>query len=189
MNYPDSFTQWLGLPLAGIFTTILSTVAIYLIFLFAVRIFGQRLLTSLTTFDTLMVLLFGSIVARTALGPVPTLTTGIVAFATLLCLHFLLGRFANTSTGDHFLNRDPIILMAGNKIIEENLRATNTTHRELMSTLREHGISTLDQIAVVIMEPTGKLAVLQNNQQIDPQILKGVKDTDLIPQKYLKAKK
>ncbi|XCB30370.1 DUF421 domain-containing protein [Arcanobacterium hippocoleae] len=186
MSYPDSIAQWLSLPLYGIFATVLGTVAIYLLFLFAVRIFGQRLLTSLTTFDTLMVLLFGSIVARTALGPVPTLTTGIVTFATLIGLHFSLGRFANTAAGDRFLNRDPMILIAGNQLIEKNMKATNTTSTELMSALRERGIHSLDQIAVVIIEPTGKLAVLQNNTQIDPQILHGVKDQKLIPAEYIK---
>lgn len=185
MSYPDSLTQWLGLPGLGIIATVLATVAIYLVFLFAVRIFGQRLLTSLTTFDTLMVLLFGSMVARTALGPVPTLATGIVAFTTLLVMHFLLGKFANTETGDRFLNRNPIILVVGNQLIEQNLRATNTTHIELMSTLRERGIHSLDQIAAVIMEPTGKLSVLQNNQPIDREILQGVQQAELIPAKYL----
>lgn len=185
MSYPDSIMQWLSLPGFGIVATIIGTIAIYLVFLLTVRIFGQRLLTSLTTFDTLMVLLFGSMVARTALGPVPTLTTGIVAFTTLLVLHFLLGKFANTETGDRFLNRDPIILVAGNQLIEKNLRATNTTHTELMSTLRERGIHSLEQIAAVIMEPTGKLSVLQNSQRIDREILRGVKDVELIPANYL----
>ena len=189
MSYPNPFSQWLSLPFSGIIATVIATTAIYLFFLIMVRIFGQRLLTSLTTFDTLMVLLFGSIVARTTLGPVPTLTTGIVALTTLLTLHFLLGKFANTDAGDHFLNRDPILLMAGEKFLTKNMKQSNTTHIELISALRERGIHSLTQIAAVILEPTGKLTVLQNNRKIDAKMLTGVKDSELIPAEYIQSAK
>lgn len=187
MTYPQGAAQWLGLTFEGAGFTIIATTAMYLIFLCATRILGQRLLASLTTFDTLMALLFGSIVARTALGPVPTLTTGVIAFTTLITLHFLLGKFTNTKRGDLFFNRPPVLLMAGSEILSENLKRTNTTPTELASVLRERGYHSHDEIAAVILEPSGKLSVLNRTSKIDPAMLTGIPEAERIPAEFIRG--
>lgn len=185
MTYPDSISQWLSLPWHGIVATILGTIGIYAAFLLVTRLLGTRMLASLTTFDTLMALLFGSVIARTTLGPVPTLTTGITALLTLVILHFTLGKFANTRWGDAMLNANALILVARGQKIPENMRRTNTTHRELLAALRGAGIRDMSDVQAVIMEPSGKLSIYRAGAPINPAMLDGVKDAELIiePQK------
>ena len=186
MDYPQGLENWLGLPWEGVLATVIATSAIYVVFLAITRIMGQRMLASLTTFDTLMALLFGGVIARTTLGPTPTLATGVVAFLTLVALHFTLGKLANNSHADHMLNAAPRLLMAGDCMIEHNMRHTNTTHIELMSALRGAGIRDLSEVAAVIMEPSGKLSIYKAGDPINMDLLEGVLDIDQIPRKYLK---
>ncbi|MBM7825638.1 uncharacterized membrane protein YcaP (DUF421 family) [Arcanobacterium pluranimalium] len=185
MSYPHGLDAWLGITWEGAFAAIVSTVVIYAVFLIVIRILGQRLLAGLTTFDTLMVLLFGSIVARTALGPVPTLTTGMITFSTLLLLHYSVGRLANYQYGDRMINRPAIVLMAGENILESNLKSTHTTRSELFSQLREHGIHSPALVAAVILEPSGRLSILTRSHLITSSLLEGVRDAHLIPREFL----
>ena len=185
MNYPNSMAQWLGLPWQGVLATIITTVAIYIVFLIVTRIMGARMLASLTTFDTLMALLFGSMIARTSLGTTPTLVTGVTAFLTLVALHFTLGKFANTAFGDRALNSRAKLLMAGETLCEENMRRTHTTRIELRSALRTAGIRERSEVAAVILEPTGKLSIYRVGKPIDPNMLSDVQGAELIPREYL----
>ena len=185
MNYPETMAQWLGLPWAGVLATILATTVIYTVFLLVTRLLGVRMLASLTTFDTLMALLFGGLIARTTLGPTPTLATGVTAFLTLVTLHFTLGKFANTTFGDHALNSRALVLMAGEAICEKNMRRTHTTRIELRSALRTAGIHSFSEVAAVIMEPSGKLSIYRTGTPIAAQMIADVKDTHLIPSEFV----
>ncbi|MCI5826600.1 MAG: DUF421 domain-containing protein [Arcanobacterium sp.] len=186
MNFPHGLGNWLGINLEGALATVISTALIYALFLLVVRLMGQRMLASLTTFDTLMALLFGGLIARTTLGPHPTLAVGVIAFLTLTLLHFTLGKFANTRIGDRALNTTPRVLMAGEHIVTLNMRYTNTTHRELMAALRSAGIRDYSQVAAVIMEPTGKLSIYHaHGGPISAALLDGVKDAELIPAAFV----
>ena len=180
MTYPNGVLEWLSLPWHGVIATIIGTVLIYIAFLLVTRLLGSRMLASLTTFDTLMALLFGSVIARTTLGPVPTLATGITALITLVILHFTLGKFANTHWGDAMLNSQALVLMAHGEMIVANMHRTNTTNRELMSALRGAGIRQFSEVAAVIMEPTGKLSIYRTGEPINAQMLEGVKHPELI---------
>lgn len=187
MNYPHGASAWLGITAEGAALTALGTCIIYLVFLLTTKIFGARLQSGLTTFDTLMTMLFGAVIGRTMIGPVPTLAAGIVVFATLLILHIALGAVTNTARGDRLLNSRPVLLMAGHQILERNLKSVNTTHTELMSALREHGISDKSQVAAVIMESSGKLSVLSAAHPIDREMLEGVKDGQRIPARFIRG--
>ncbi|MFC5369885.1 DUF421 domain-containing protein [Arcanobacterium bovis] len=189
MSYPQGLDAWLGITWQGALAAVLSTLVIYAVFLLVIRVLGQRLLAGLTTFDTLMVLLFGSIVARTALGPVPTLSTGIIAFSTLLVLHYTVGRLANFQHGDRMINSPAIVLMAGENFIEANLKNTHTTRSELLSQLREHGIHSPTLVAAVILEPSGRLSVLTRSHLISSSLLDGVRDAHLIPREFIDLSK
>lgn len=186
MHYPDGIIAWLGLNWAGVASTIIATVAIYSLFLLVTRIRGPRMLSSITTFDTVMVLLFGSVVARTTLGPVPTLATGVVALLTLVLLQITLGNIANQPRGDKILNTQPVLLMTGDKILENNMRATHTTHSELTSKLRESGIHSLDEVASVIMESSGKLSVIKSDKPLARELVADVKDAAQIPAHFFR---
>lgn len=187
MTYPHGLDEWLGLGWEGVLATIIATAAIYSLFLLITRLRGVRMLAGLTTFDTLMVLMFGGLIARTALGPVPTLATGVTAFLTLVILHTTLGHFANTRWGDAAINSSPRVLMAGAKMHKENMRRTNTTQSELMSALRTAGIRQLRDVAAVIMEPSGKLSIYRVGEPLDPEMLVGVKDAQWLLQKSEQA--
>ncbi|WP_124055033.1 DUF421 domain-containing protein [Arcanobacterium ihumii] len=186
MTYPHGLASWLGITWEGVLAVALSTMCIYLIFLVVTRILGQRLLAGLTTFDTLMVLLFGAIIARTALGPIPTLASGIIAFFTLLFLHHTVGSLANYQRGDHFINSPAVVLMAGERILEQNMKKTHTTHSELFSQLRERGVHSSSLVAAVILEPSGRLSILTREHLIDSDLLVNVRDAEQIPYTFIR---
>ena len=66
----------LGMELWRIPVVVLTALAVYLAFLLLLRVFGARLLTGLSAFDSVVIIMFGAVAGRVILGHPPTLATG-----------------------------------------------------------------------------------------------------------------
>jgi len=160
---------------------VLATTGMYLAMLVLVRVLGQRVLSGLSTFDLVAVIAFGSIIARASLGEVPRLAGGIVALVTLLALQGLVGIVRRLRWGALAVSSDPILLMAGERVIEQHLRRCHVQPAELQSRLRMAGIRHPHEVAAVVLEPTGAVSVLRRGERIDPMLLSGVVGASLLP--------
>ena len=79
------------------------------------------------------------------------------------------------------VDNEPLLLMRGEDILDDNLRKAKVTHGDLRAKLREANVTKLSQVHAVVMESTGDIAVLHNDSddhEIDDVILKGVRGWD-----------
>lgn len=180
VDWADVGTR-LGMTLEQGLAVVLSAVGIYLVFLLLVRLFGQRVLSGLGTFDIVVTVMLGAVAGRVILGHPPTLAAGALGLLCLFLLEATFGQIRGTLRGARMLTSEPVVIMAGEQELTEAMRRTHVTDLELHTALRRAGIRDRSEVACVIMEPTGALSVLRRGVPLDPDLLRGVRHADLIP--------
>ncbi|TSI19757.1 DUF421 domain-containing protein [Brevibacterium aurantiacum] len=160
---------------------VVSCIAFYLGIIILVRVFGQRTLASLSSFDLAAIIALGAIVGRSILGDTPTLFAGLLALATLLILQALTGKARRFHRIAGVVNSPAIVLMAGSELLFDNLARAHVDPAEVYSKLRMAGIRQRAEVACVILEPTGQISVTRRGVPIDDEMLRGVIGAERIP--------
>jgi uncharacterized membrane protein YcaP (DUF421 family) len=181
----DDVLARLGVDAAGALAVVLSAVGIYLAFLLMVRLLGQRVLSRLSTFDAVVAVMLGAVAGRAVLGDTPTLAAGVLGLGTLFALEAAFGRLRSGIRVSALMNNRAVLLMAGDRVLEANLRRVHVVEAELHGALRKAGVRNLGEIACVVFEASGTISVLRRGTPVDPRLLAGVRDGDLVPRELL----
>lgn len=181
----DDVTTRLGVDAPGALAVVLSAVGIYLAFLLMVRLFGQRVLSRLSTFDVVVAVMLGAVAGRVVLGDTPTLVAGVLGLGTLFALEAGFGQLRSGIRVSALMNNRAVLLVAGDRVLKANLRRVHVVEAELFGALRRAGIRNLGEIACVIFEASGTISVLRRGAPVDPRLLEGVRDGHLVPRELL----
>ena len=73
----------LGIEPHRIPVVMIATLGIYLAFMLLVKLFGSRVLTSITASDAVIIIMFGAVSGRVIVGNPPTLAAGIIGLIPL----------------------------------------------------------------------------------------------------------
>jgi uncharacterized membrane protein YcaP (DUF421 family) len=68
--------------------------------------------------------------------------------------------------------------MRGTEILHDNMKSAKVTHNDLRAKLREANVTQLLQVKAVVLETTGDISVLHNddpNHKLDDELLLNVK--------------
>lgn len=177
----------LGVDAPGALAVVASAVGIYLAFLLMVRLFGQRVLSRLSTFDAVVAVMLGAVAGRAVLGDTPTLAAGVLGLGTLFALEAAFGQLRSGIRVSALMNNQAVLLMAGERVLEANLHRVHVVESELFGALRRAGVRSLDEIACVIFEASGTISVLRRGRPVDPRLLEGVMDAHLVPAELLRG--
>ncbi|NGP90035.1 DUF421 domain-containing protein [Fodinibius halophilus] len=172
--------SWIGTTWSALFMVLLSTIGIYIILIVLTRMSGLRSFSKMSSFDFAITVAFGSIIASTVLAEDPPLLQAAAGLISLFGIQMIVSSLRGSSTVmSTLVDNEPILLMRGTEILDENLREAKVTHNDLRAKLREANVTKMTQIQAVVMESTGDIAVLHNdskNHEIDDFLLKGVRD-------------
>ncbi|HKJ12356.1 MAG TPA: YetF domain-containing protein [Ornithinimicrobium sp.] len=160
---------------------VVSTVAMYLAMVLLVRLVGPRLLAGMSGFDLAALIAFGAIIGRTALGLLPTLGSGLIALATLVVLQSALGLVRGNRLGFAVVDHHPVLLMAGERLLPDNMARAHVMPTEVQSRLRMAGVRNAEEVAAVILETNGSVSVLKRGELLEPQLLSGVVGASEVP--------
>ena len=145
---------------------IFSTLVIYLFIVIAIRLFGKKELAQLSVVDMVFILLISNAVQNAMVGPDSSLSGGLVAASTLFIMNFIFKnlqyrfpKFAKIVEGD------AIMLIYKGKVIDEHLKKAQITVDELLEAVREHGVPTVKEVDLAILEVDGNISVLSNEYQ------------------------
>ncbi|MCE5175489.1 MAG: YetF domain-containing protein [Bacteroidales bacterium] len=143
-----------------------STLAVYIFIIVAIRLFGKKELAQLSVVDLVFILLISNSVQNAMVGPDATLLGGLVAATTLFLVNYLLKyiqyrfpRFGKVVEGD------TIMLVYEGKMIESHMKKAKITEDELMEAVREHGVSSIEEVNLAIMEVDGAISILSGKFQ------------------------
>lgn len=167
-------TETLGIELWRIPFVIAAAIVIYIAFLVLVRLFGTRVLSTMSSFDAVVIVMFGAVAGRVIIGNPPSVTTGIIGLTTLMIMEAIFGAVQHVVGFRRTIDAQPQVIMAHGEFLPDAMRRTHVTHKNLCAALRQAGVAHKADVQCVILEPNGKLSVIREGTVIDPDLLIGV---------------
>ena len=147
----------------GIGIVVLRTAVVYAAILVGLRLAGKREMGQMTPFDLVVLLLLSNSVQNAMVGPDSSLVGGLAAAGVLLLLNAVVSRFAakNKTLGSLVKGHSRLLVNRG-VLVQKNLEDESITRDELMQALREHGVASLEDVRLAVLEIDGTISVLKN---------------------------
>jgi uncharacterized membrane protein YcaP (DUF421 family) len=156
------------------------TLFIYAIVFVGIRISGKREVGQMTPFDLVLLLLLSNAVQNAMTGPDTTLLGGIVAGGALLVANKIVSRLAWRSRRVRtWLEGTPQLLIRSGQLLNENMVKERLTMADLEQALREHGVATIKDVALAVLEVDGTISVLKEADM--PTSMRPHPGIDVIP--------
>ncbi|ALJ06700.1 hypothetical protein APS56_02810 [Pseudalgibacter alginicilyticus] len=155
----------------------LTSIGIYVAVILYTRIAGKRSFSKMSSFDFAMTVAVGSMIATTILSKSVSLLEGGVGLIMVYGLQLIAATFRRYKWFRQFIDNQPTLLMDGEILLHDNMKAVRVTEGDLRSKLRESNVAKLSEVKAVIFETTGNLVVVHkdHNCPVDDWILKDVK--------------
>lgn len=142
---------------------IMSSVAIYLFILVAIRLFGKKELSQLSVIDLVFILLISNAVQNAMVGPDTSLLGGVTAAAALFITNYLLKLFFyHFPKFGRLVQGEAILLIYKGKVNHQNLQKAKINLDEIKETVREHGVATIEEVDLAVLEMDGNISVLSD---------------------------
>ncbi len=144
---------------------VFRTSIIYVAVLLGLRLTGKREVGQMTPFDLVLLILIANAVQNAMTGPDNSVSGGLVAAGTLLVLNFLLSRlvFRNRRLR-RVIEGTPTILVRDGQLMMKNLESEHIDPDEIRQALREHGVSTPEEVGLAVLEIDGSISVLRKDE-------------------------
>ena len=144
----------------------LSSVAVYFFIILAIRLFGKKELAQLSVYDLVFILLISNAVQNAMVGSDSTLLGGLAAAASLFFanyvikqLQFRFPRFGKAIQGE------ALMLVFKGQILSSHLKKARITEGELMEVIREHGVASIAEVDLAVLEVDGNISILSIDNQ------------------------
>lgn len=140
---------------------ILRSAAVYVFMVVALRIFGKKELSQLSTFDVILILLISNAVQNAMVGPDTSLLGGLAAAAVLFTLNFAVKKaIALSPFAKKLLLDKPEILIHNGTPDFRVLAKLDISHDELKEAMREHGVERYTDVRLAMLEPDGNISII-----------------------------
>jgi len=149
-----------------------------------VRLVGLRSFSKMSSFDFVMTVAMGSLLAGAAQAVQwSSFVQTLGAMSMLFAVQYLIAklRFAFDLVEDVIENQ-PILLLKDGVVYDQALAATRVTRRDLLAKLREANVTNIEDVKAVVLETTGDISVIQGDDPLSEQLLDGVNKSIESPQ-------
>lgn len=142
-------------------TAIIAAVA-YPGMLLMVRISGHRTLAQMNAFDLIVTVALGSTLASVITSQDVALAQGLLAFALLIMMQFVLSLTTVRSRRlEGIINGEPVLLLRRGRILDSAGHRSRVTEDEIRAAVRSEGLAGLEDAEAVVLETNGQLSVVR----------------------------
>lgn len=149
-------------------SVVIASMVMYFALALLLHVFGQRMYANRSATGLAVVLVVGSVTARSMLGPGPTMTAGLVCLATLLLCELVFD-LVNISP------RSPVVVYRDGHPSRKVLRRFHIHPEVLRGALRKAHVDDLTKVDMVLLEPDGTFTVVSRDKPLDEALMRGVK--------------
>jgi uncharacterized membrane protein YcaP (DUF421 family) len=144
----------------------LRAVAVYLVLLLTLRIFGKREIGQFTLFDLVAILLVANAVQPAVTGPDTSLAGGVLIILTLVLTNRLLAEGRRRIPLLRLVLESPATPIAREgQWLAEAVDREGLDTADLEAALREHGVASIDEVALATLEPDGSVSVIPRERR------------------------
>jgi uncharacterized membrane protein YcaP (DUF421 family) len=142
--------------------SVLRAGAMYLALMVLFKIAGRRSLAELTTFDFVLLMMFGEATQQALLGDDFSITNGILVIVTLIAIDVGLSLLKQRSGWvSRLIDGEPTIIVENGKLLHRRLRHARLVEADVMEAARSsQGIERLEEIKFAIIERNGKISII-----------------------------
>ncbi|MEL6924587.1 MAG: YetF domain-containing protein, partial [Bacteroidota bacterium] len=172
--------KWFYNPDESLLQATLASICIFIIVIALTRIIGLRAFAKFTTFDFAFTVAVGSVISSTLTSSTSIVYGTVIIFNLLLLTAVVAWLQRRSSQIEQLVTNEPLLLMDGHYILEDNLTAARVSRAQLMAKLREANVVRLDQVLAVVLETTGDISVLHQGSDktvtLEDCLLDGVRE-------------
>lgn len=140
---------------------VLRTVVVYIVLLALLRLAGKRELGQMSIFDLVVVLIVANAVQNAMVGPDTSLTGGLLAAAALIVLNWAVDRLGiRYEWLGRRISGSPTMLVWEGQPLLDHMHREGVTMDELEMAAREHGVATLGDVKLAILELDGAISIV-----------------------------
>jgi uncharacterized membrane protein YcaP (DUF421 family) len=140
---------------------IVRSVSIYVAMVVALRLFGKREIGQFTLFDLVLVFLVANAVQPAMTGPDTSLAGGLLIILTLVLTNRALAEARRRLPFLRLvLESPPTTIARDGAWLQQAVQREDLDAEDLESALREHGIASVDEVALAVLEPDGSISVV-----------------------------
>ena len=182
--------HWLAIDWQQVLGITLSAVGFYLGLMLFTRLMGLRSFSKLSSHDFAMTVGIDSILASTVLADKPSLLQGLCAVGVLFLIQGAVSVVRRkVKPLKALIDNQAIILMAQGEYFSDNLKEANLSTSDVQEVLRKNGIKAKIEVFAVIMETTGDMSVIKNNEVMpDWSLFDDIRDSELLVDATKKAR-
>lgn len=143
-----------------------KTCAVYVFIVLAIRLFGKKEISQLSVVDLVFILLISNSVQNAMVGSDTSLQGGLVAAGALFLLNAVLKEVLfRSKKASRFIQGEPVMLIHQGQLIVKNLEQEKISIEELEAAIREHGVNSIKEVNLAILEVDGNISILSNTFQ------------------------
>lgn len=160
----------------------LTAIGFYLVLILFTRLVGLRSFSKLSSYDFAMTVAIGSILASTVSSDSVSLIQGSFAVGTLFIIQTFFSFIRRTVKPiKSMIDNQAIILMAHGEYFWDNIKEANLTESDIKEVVRKNGLKSKTEVFAVIMETTGDMSVIKNNDVTpDWSLFDDIRDSELL---------
>ena len=138
---------------------IVRPVAVYLLLVVALRLFGKRILAQLNPFDLVVLLTLSNTVQNAIIGNDTSLLGGVIGAAALLGINMVLVRiyYRGPKMEHRMIDEKDIYLIRNHELQEDELRKLHINVGELTARAHERGFDDINQVEMAVLYPNGTI--------------------------------
>ncbi len=167
----------LGSSWTAVWLVVASTIGIVAAVVTYTRIVGLRSFSKMSSFDFAITVAVGSLMGSVALSN-SSLLEGAVALATFFGVQSAVALGRRYHRFSKVVDNEPLVLMAGKRMLSENLDRARVTEDDVRAKLREANVYNYDTLRAVVLETTGDVSVLHGDGELDLDIFQDVVDIE-----------
>lgn len=141
---------------------VLRAAVMFLLLMVLFRIFGKRSVSTLTTFDFILLLVIGEATQQALIGDDFSMTTAAIVIVTLIGLdrisNYVGYRFPRV---DRVLESVPVILVDDGEPLKDRMDKAHVSHDEILSHARKsQGLESMAQVKYAVLEKDGGISII-----------------------------
>lgn len=142
--------------------SVIRTILLYIVIIFAIRIMGKRQIGELQTSELVVTLLISDIAAIPMQDTEQSLLSGIVPILILIACEIIISILMLKRAGfRRIICGKPVVIIYDGKIDQSKMHKLRMSTEDLSEELRQQGVFNIEDVSFAIVETNGKLSVLK----------------------------
>ena len=135
----------------------------YLFLVFIVRVAGRRPGKQMSPFEFVLIFFIGGLTLTFMVGNEASLTNALTQIATVALLHYAIVLLRRKSPWfARAVDGTPLVLLPDGEWHTETLRRMRILDEDVMTSARDKGLMSLDQVKYAILERNGEISIIQS---------------------------